>query len=97
MDRKNSPLRVVYDFLPKKAKSKNKKSCDQKGHFKTRFQERVGVRCTEEIYQNLKSQINGKNPLHNNVPDRPIYLIDYLNMKLRIVYDKKTKSLVTVI
>lgn len=90
-------MRPVFDFLPKNTKSKNQTSINQKSHFKTRFYERVGERCSESIYQELKSQINGAEPYRNNNPQRPIYLLSYKNFQVKVIYDKNTKSLVTII
>jgi hypothetical protein len=95
--------KVIYvlDLLPKKKTTRrNKLGGNHKSHFKTRFLERVGERCWEPIYQELKVKVlmNASNckvsPKNHR---RQEHIIKYKNMFLKIVFDKDTREMVTLL
>ena len=92
-------VKYVLDLLPKKTKCRNKLGANHKSHFKTRFKERFGERCWEPVYQELKAKVlkNNNYKLSKKNLRRQEHVIRYKNMNLKIVFDKDTREMVTLL
>jgi len=88
-------VRAVYNFIGK-TKSKSELSINQKTHFKTRYFERVGVRCIEPIYQNIMFKLRSGKLKCTRIGDRKGYELKVEAHSYEIIYDTKTDTLVTI-
>ena len=78
-------------------KKQDRKDCN-KAHFMTRYEERCGFHLRHYQYDQILNLIQESKPINpTKDPNRFIYHINYNNFNLRVVYDNKFKSLVTVL
>ena len=87
----------IYSFVNfKKADKKDCHAKSQKKHFLRRFRERVGYTLTNEKYQALLKIARYGKLL--GVQERgSTYLVDFEGLSLKIVYNIKSHTLVTVL
>jgi hypothetical protein len=87
----------TLDLITKKVKSKPKKICNRI-HFQRRFLERVGFILTDEKYEELLEKTK-KDGLfrHRTKTNNSVYRVEYLDMRLLVVYDPFNQSLITIL
>lgn len=85
---------VYYTISPKPDKS----TC-QELHFKKRFKERIGIECTDIIYNKFRKNIRqGKSQFILKESNRVKHYLDsYENKKCIIIYDSHREELMTIL
>lgn len=89
----------VHDFInSKRIKSKRETGTSEKYHFKNRYFQRLGIRCTEPIYQSiLKDLRSGKMKFKKySEKNKRVYSYNINGDIYDLVYNPDTGELVTI-
>jgi hypothetical protein len=89
----------VYDFInSRKIRSKNEIATSEKYHFKNRYRERLGVRCTDPIYKELLNELRSGKMVFKKYSDKNKRVYSYnINGDLYdLVYNPDTGEFVTI-
>lgn len=89
------PTTVLVNF--KKGRRPLTEKEAQKEHFKNRYFERVGCILTEEKYNDLKNSIQKQGKFLHPGEKGGVYMIPFGGIYLKIVYNFKTQTLITVL
>lgn len=92
------PKPRVHSFFSKKSNKPRHKQC-QRAHFKTRYHERFGLSCDQELYQKIKDRVlsnTNYRPDRNHI-GREVHIIKWKGGSIKVVYDRTTKQLVTLL